>query len=105
MFIRKPILLLFGFLVAIAMLAEALLVARVKEVFVVHEYHGLLNGKVGAPYQELIHELLVRYDAGDMESLGRALQAAEDGKHEMNHVWLGGKTPDAYKNSVDRILK
>jgi len=87
------------------MIVEALFVARIKEAFVVHEYNGLLNGKVGQPYQELIQELLARYEAGDMDALGRALEATEDRKYEMGHVWLNDDTPDAYRASVIEILK
>jgi hypothetical protein len=105
MFIKKSILLILAFLIFTVMIVEALFVARIKEAFVVHEYNGLLNGKVGQPYQELIQELLARYEAGDMDALGRALKAAEDRKYEMGHVWLNKDTPDAYRASVIEILK
>ena len=105
MFIKKPILCILAVLVVVVMIVELFVVAQVKEAFVVHEYHGLLNGKVGQPYQELIQELFARYEAGDMDGLGRALKAAEDQKYEMNHVWLNDNTPEAYRESVTRILK
>jgi hypothetical protein len=105
MFIKKPILCILAVLFVVVMIVELFVVAQVKEAFVVHEYHGLLNGKVGQPYQELIQELFARYEAGDMDALGRALKAAEDQKYEMNHVWLNDNTPEAYRESVTRILK
>jgi hypothetical protein len=51
MFVKKSILCILALLVVIVMIGEVLLVARVKEVFVAHEYRGLLNGKVGHPYR------------------------------------------------------
>jgi hypothetical protein len=53
----------------------------------------------------LIQELLARNEAGDMDALGCALKAAEDRKYEMNRVWLNDNTPEAYRESVDQILK
>jgi len=105
MFIKKSILCILAVLVVGIMIVEVFVVARVKEAFVVHEYNALLNGKVSHPYQELIKELPARYEAGDMDSLGRALKAAEDRKNEINHVWLNDNTPEAYRESVDQILK
>ena len=105
MFIKKSILCILAVLVAGVMIIEALVVARAKEAFVVHEYHGILNRHVAQPYEELVDELLARYQADDMEALGRALEAAEGRKNEMGHVWLNDDTPDAYRASVTEILK
>ena len=49
MLIKKPILCILAVLVVVVMIVELFVVAQVKEAFVVHEYHGLLNGKVGQP--------------------------------------------------------
>ena len=92
-------------LVAGVMIIEAVVVARTKEAFVVRGYHGLLNRHIAQPYEELVQELLARYEAGDMDALGRALEAAEGRKYEMGHVWLNDDTPDAYRASVIEILK
>ena len=105
MFIKKSILCILALLVVAVMIIEAIIVARAKEAFVAREYHGLLNGKVAQPYEQLVEELWDRYETGDMDALGRALKAAEDQKYEMNHVWLNDNTPEAYRESVTRILK
>jgi len=105
MFIKKSILCTLALLVVAGMIIEAVVVARAKEAFVVHEYHGLLNRHIAQPYEELVQELLARYEAGDMDALGRALEAAESRKYEMGHVWLNDDTPDAYRASVIEILK
>lgn len=105
MFIKKSILCLLAVIVVAVVIVEAIVVARVQRAFVIHEYHGILNGKVAQPYEDFVHELLVRYKAGDMDALGRALGAAEDRKREMGHVWLNDDTPDAYRESADQILR
>lgn len=105
MFIKKSILCILALLVVAVMIIEAIVVARAKEAFVVREYHGFLNRHVAQPYEELVHELLVRYEAGDMDALGHALKAADNRKYEMGHVWLNDDTPNAYGASVIEILK
>ncbi len=105
MLIKKPILAVLAILIVVAMLAEGLFVARVSEAVLAHEYHGLLNGKIGGPYQKLVGELRARYDTGDLEALGRALEAADDRKYEIDHVWPNDDTPDAFRDSVDQILE
>lgn len=105
MFIKKSILCILVVLVAGVMIIEAFVVARTKEAFVVRGYHGLLNRHIAQPYEKLVQELLARYQAGDMDALGRALEAAERRKYEMGHVWLNDDTPDAYRASVIEILK
>jgi len=105
MFIKKYILSILALLVVAVMIVEAVVVARLKEAFVVHEYHGILNGKVAQPYEKLVDELLLRYKSDDLDALGRALERAEERKHEMSHVWLNDDTPDAYRASVIEILK
>ena len=105
MFIKKSILCILALLVVAFMIIEAIVVARAKEAFVVHEYHGLLNGKVAQPYEQLVEELWDRYEAGNMDALGQALERAEDRKHEISHVWLNDYTPNAYGASVIEIIK
>jgi len=105
MHIKKSILCMLAFLVVGVMIVEAFVVAQAKEVFIVREYHGLLNRHIAQPYEELVQELLARYEAGDMDALSRALKAAESRKYEMGHVWLNDDTPDAYRASVTEILK
>lgn len=105
MYIKKSILLILAVLVLGVMIIEALVVARAKEAFMDREYHGLLNRHIAQPYEGLVEELLDRHEAGDMDALGRALKAAEDRKYEMGYVWLSKDTPDAYRDSVDAILK
>lgn len=105
MFIKKSVLYTLAVLVVAVIIIEATVVARVQKAFVTQEYHGLLNGKVAQPYEEFVHELLVRYKQGDMDALGRALGAAGDRKYEMGNVWLNDDTPNAYRESVDQILK
>ena len=105
MYIRKPVLIILIGLVAFTMVAEAILVSRFTKAITEHQNHGVLNGKVGVPYQRLIDELHSRYKAGDTKALGRALTAAKDRKGEINHVWLNDTTPNAYRDSVEAILK
>ena len=105
MYSKKSILCILTLLVAGFMIVEAFVVARAKEAFIDHEYHGLLNRHIAQPYEELVQELLARHEAGDMDSLGRALKAAEDRKYVIGHVWLNDDTPDAYSDSVAQILK
>ena len=105
MFIKKSILCILAVFFVGVMIIEASVVARAKEAFVVREYHGLLNRHVAQPYEELVEELLARYEEGDMDALGRALEAAEDRKYEMGHVWLNDDTLDGYRAGVTKILK
>ena len=105
MFIKKSILFILAALIVLALIVEAFVVARAKEALVVHEYHELLNRHVAQPYEELVQELWARYEAGDLDDLGRALEAAEGRMNETGHVWLNDDTPDAYRASVIEILK
>ncbi len=105
MHIKKSLIFILALLMLGLLIVEALVVVRVNELFVVHEYNGHLNRHVAQPYEELVEALLARYEAGNMDSLGQALKSAEERKYEMGHVWLNRETPDAYRTSVAEILK
>ena len=81
MFTNKHILAILAGLTVVAMLAEGPLVARIKKASIVHDYHGVLDGKVGQPYQQLVQKLLACYEAGNIDALGRALKSAGARKH------------------------
>ncbi len=62
MFVKKSILCILALLEVIVMIGKVLLVARVKEVFVAHEYRGLLNRKVGHPRRSAKQEKKSEHD-------------------------------------------
>ncbi len=103
--IKKSLIFILALLMLGLLIVEALVVVRVHELFVVHEYNGHLNRHVAQPYEELVEALLARYEAGDMDALGQALKSAEERKYKMGHVWLNRETPEVYRTSVAEILK
>ena len=104
MFIKKRTLLILVVVVISAMIGEWQYVAFRTEVHAVRKYHGLCNTGVGWPYSDFIHRLRTLSESGDTNQLTRALRRADERSRDMFHVWLDDK-PDAYRRSIDEILK
>jgi len=105
MFIKKRTIVILAVAVITVMIVEGMFVAFVTEASVVHGYHGRMNGQVGWPYADFVHQLRIRYEAGDTNALGRALRAADERSRDMFDVWLDDNRQDAYCASLHEILK
>ena len=75
------------------------------EVRVIHGYHGICNGGVGQPYQDFIHQLRLIAESGDTNRLATVLRRADEHSRDIYEVWLDDHSHDAYRKSIDEILK
>lgn len=76
----------------------------------IHNYHGICNGGVGEPYGDFVHQLRIMAESGDTNRLATVLRRADERSRDIYNVWLGayasgGIDSDAYKRSIDEILK
>ena len=78
--------------------------------FSVHNYHGICNGGVGQPYQDFVRQLRTIAESGDTNRMVTVLRRADERSRDIYDVWLGvyaggAIDSDAYKKSIDEILK
>jgi hypothetical protein len=53
------------------------------------------------PYADFVHRLRMLSDSGDTVRLNKALHTADERRHVIFEVWLGGPSQsDAYKASI-----
>ena len=77
----------------------------------IHNYHGICNQGVGWPYKEFVHQLRTIAESGDTHRLTTVLRRADEHSRDIFDVWLGidadgaDLEADAYKKSIDEILK
>jgi hypothetical protein len=96
--------------VVAAMVVEWKFVASMSEAMAIHNYHGICNVGVGRPYQDFIHQLRTIAESGDTNRLVTVLSRADEHSRDIYDVWLGAYAggaidTDAYKKSIDEILK
>jgi hypothetical protein len=88
-----------------AMFFEWKFVAFTSEGSAIHSYHGICNGGVGQPYQDFIHQLRTMAESGDTSRLVTVLRRADEHSGDIYDVWLDYDHHDAYRKSIDEILK
>jgi hypothetical protein len=76
----------------------------------IHSYHGICNVGVGEPYADFVHQLRIIAESGDTNRLVTVLRRADERSRDIYDVWLGAYAggaidSDAYKKSIDEILK
>jgi hypothetical protein len=91
--------------VGVVLAAEWRFVAFMTEARAIHNYHGICNGGVGQPYEDFIHQLRTMAERGDTNRLATVLRRADERSRDIYQVWLDGYHHDAYRNSIQEILK
>jgi hypothetical protein len=91
--------------VVAAMFVEWKFVASMSAGSAIHNYHGICNGGVGRPYQDFIHQLRTMAESGDTNRLVTVLRRADEHSGDIYDVWLDYDQHDAYRKSINEILK
>jgi hypothetical protein len=96
--------------VVVCMVVEWGVASRMGASSAIHNYHGICNVGVGRPYADFVHQLRTMAESGDTNRLVTVLRRADERSRAIFDVWLGddavgASNADAYKKSVDEILK
>jgi hypothetical protein len=96
--------------VVAAMIAEWRFATFMSASRAIHSFHGICNAGVGQPYEDFIRQLRTMAESGDTNRLVTVLRRADERSRDIYEVWLGAYAggavdTDAYKKSIDEILK
>ena len=105
MFIRTRTIVILALLLIAVLAAEWKSVAFITEAQAIHNYHGVCNTGVGRPYEEFIHQLRTMAESGDTNKLAAVLRRADERSRDIYEAWLDAYNPDAYRKSIQEILK